>query len=600
MSRHHDAQKTQHRVLLKRLLREHIVPYHTSFYGAFSFMFVAAVANAAIPFLLRPIFDDIFIQGNASALWPICLAVLGAFFFRGFATFGEQVTMTTIGQRIVCDIQNRLYSHILTLDLAFFHRIPTADLLSRFTNDITLMRTAVSQVIVGVGKDSLSLLMLVGLMFYRDWMLALIALIGLPSIILPLVKISQRIRRTTTHTQGELATLTRHLNQSFQGIRVIQSYAMEAFEVSRMQSLTRTVLTHIIRSVRARSLHHPIVEILAGITITFIIAYGGWQVIHGARSAGEFISFIAALLLAYEPIKRLSNLNAHLQEGLSASQRVFELLDTIPEIVDAPTPQILKQCTGKIIYENVSFSYPGYEALLTDFSLAIQPGQTVALVGPSGAGKTTLLNLLPRFYDPTSGKITLDGVPIRSLTRAHLRSHIALVSQDVVLFDDTVMHNIAYGNLSADTEQVISAAQAAAAHEFIMQLPQGYETIIGENGVRLSGGQRQRLSIARAMLKNAPVLLLDEATSALDSKSEQQIQEALQTLMQGRTTIIVAHRLSTITAADVICVLDQGRIVERGTHPQLLTENGLYAQLWHRQSHQKEDTAYQDDLPHAH
>lgn len=577
------------RRLAARLFNEHVMPYRVRFLFAIVFMILAAVANGAIPFILQPVFDDVFYKGNPDLLFLISGSVFVAFAIRGFASYGEAITMSVIGQRIICDLQNRLFSHLMKLDLNFYHRNSSGELISRFTNDIMLMRYSVSNVIVGLGKDLTSLVVLIAIMFYRDWMLASIAFFLLPSVILPISKISRRMRKVTYNTQDEFGKITSQLSQIFQGMRVVKTYGMESYEVSRVESATERVYELITKASRIRATTSPIIEVLGGLTTTMIIAYGGWQVLKGARTAGEFISFTGALLLCYDPLKRLGNLNSSLQEGLSAAQRVFETIDTPSMIVDKASAKAMPTVKGQLQFSNVGFTYPNGTTALSNINLTINQGQSIALVGASGSGKSTFINLIPRFYDISDGEILIDGVSLQDITLASLRSHIALVSQEITLFDDTIRNNIAYGRFGASEDDIIQAAKSAAAHDFIMKLPKGYDTIVGENGVMLSGGQRQRISIARAMLKNAPILLLDEATSALDTHSERHVQGALDTLMQGKTTVIVAHRLSTIINVDTIYVMDQGRIVEVGNHETLIAKNGHYADLWQAQSRPQDE-----------
>ncbi len=577
------------RRLAARLFNEHVIPYRVRFLFAVVFMILAAAANGAIPFILQPVFDDVFYKGNPDLLFLISGSVFVAFAIRGFASYGEAITMSVIGQRIICDLQNRLFSHLMKLDLNFYHRTSSGELISRFTNDIMLMRYSVSNVIVGLGKDLTSLIVLIAIMFYRDWMLASIAFFLLPSIVLPISKISRRMRKVTYNTQDEFGKITSQLSQIFQGMRVVKIYGMEPYEINRVESATERVYDLITKATRIRATTSPIIEVLGGLTTTMIIAYGGWQVLKGHRTAGEFISFTGALLLCYDPLKRLGNLNSSLQEGLSAAQRVFETIDTHPLIVNKPTAKTITDIKGRIDFKNVGFTYPNGTLALSDINLSVSQGKSIALVGASGSGKSTFINLIPRFYDITDGEILIDGCSIQDVTIASLRSQIALVSQEITLFDDTIRNNIAYGRFGASDQDIITAAQSAAAHDFIMKLPKGYDTVVGENGVMLSGGQRQRIAIARAMLKNAPILLLDEATSALDTHSERHVQGALETLMHGKTTIIVAHRLSTIISVDTIYVMDQGRIVEVGNHEMLIQKNGHYAELWQAQSRSQDE-----------
>ncbi len=568
----------------RRIFHEHIRPYGRLFGIALILMILAALSTSALPYLLQPVFDEVFTHGTPQLLMFVCGGIFLAFVVKGATSFGEAVIMTYVGQRIISDLQNRLFSHLMHLDLAYFHGTSSGDLLSRFTNDVNLMRNAVATTLVGFGKDSFTLIFLISLMFYRDWALACIAFFIFPLAVLPILRIGRRMRKVANNTQEELASFTGRLTQVFQGIRVIKAYGTEAYESKRAHTMIERIFALVYKSSRVRSASHPIIESLGGMAIVIVIAYGGWQVMHHARTTGEFMSFILALLLVYEPLKRLSNLNANLQEGLAAAARVFAIVDTPATIQDRPEAKPLPPIEGHIEFRNVRFSYPDGKVALDGINLKIKNAHSIALVGASGAGKSTIINLIPRFYDSQKGEILIDSIDIRDVTLKSLRQQIALVSQEIMLFDTTIRDNIAYGSFEASDADIIAAATAAAAHEFIEALPKGYHTTIGENGVKLSGGQRQRIAIARAMLKNAPILLLDEATSALDTDSERQVQAALKILMEGRTTLMVAHRLSTVVEADKIYVLDQGRIIESGNHQTLLESNGIYANLWQAQS----------------
>jgi len=391
------------------------------------------------------------------------------------------------------------------------------------------------------------------------------------------------MRRVSANTQAEIGQLTTLLGQTFQGARHVKAYGMETYEEARAATLFERIYKLVYRANRTRSRASPMIEAVGGAAVAVVIAYGGYQVINHARTPGSFFAFITALLIAYQPLKALATLNATLQEGLAAAQRVFEVLDIEPDIRDRPGAAPLRVAGGEIRFDDVRFSYQPHAIALDGISLTVPAGSTVALVGPSGAGKSTVLNLIPRFYDVSAGSIAIDGQDVRALTLASLRASLALVAQEASLFDDTVRGNIAYGRLTASDAEIAAAAEAAGADQFIAELPEGYDTLVGEHGTRLSGGQRQRVAIARAMLKDAPILLLDEATSALDNESERQVQAALKRLMQGRTTLVIAHRLSTIVGADLICVMDRGRIVESGKHAQLLARGGLYARLYETQ-----------------
>lgn len=581
----------QSRDTVQRLIAEHVKPYRKQFLMAIACMLVAAVATAALPWLLKPVFDQVFAANDTSILFMFCGVVLVSFVSKALASFGEACMMSFIGQNIVSDLQSRLFAHLMKSDLIFFQRATSGELISRFTSDINLLRGAVANTLVGFGRDFFTLIFMIVLMFYRDWVLAMVVFLIFPLAVIPIASTGRRMRKVTSKTQNEVGHFTTKLNQIFQGIRIVKAYNMEEYERNRTLDTVRGIFELSYKAAKVRASGRPVVEILGGLATIGVIAYGGWQVMQGSHTAGDFASFIAAMLMSYEPLKRLSNLNANFQEGLAAAQRVFDVVDTPNHILNHPQAMDLRSVKGHIKFQDVNFSYssPGDEVanktiVLHNINLEIQPGQSVALVGPSGSGKSTFINLIPRFYDVHTGAITIDSQDIRDVTMASLRDNIALVSQEVVLFDESVADNIRYGTLNATDAEVRAAAKSAAADEFIQALPQGYDTVIGENGVKLSGGQRQRLVIARAMLKNAPILLLDEATSALDTNSERQVQAALKRLMIGRTTIMVAHRLSTVVEADVIYVLQDGKIVENGNHAKLLTQDGVYAALWQAQS----------------
>ncbi|MEE3046073.1 ABC transporter transmembrane domain-containing protein [uncultured Thalassospira sp.] len=579
----HTAEHWRTWPMVKRIVKDAVAPYFSKIVLALVCMALMAAATGGYAYLMDPVINEVFVKKNSAMLLPVGIAVLGAFALKGFANYGQSVLMSYVGGRILADIQNKLYEHVIRLDIGFFHSTNTGKLITRFTSDISSMRAAVSSSLTGFGKDLLTAIVLIGVMFYQDWQLAIIAFTVFPAAILPIARLGKRMRKVSANTQqqiGEFATL---LEQTFQGVRHVKAYGMEPYECSRMEKLVETVfrLSFKAQTVSARS--SPIMESLGGAAITTIIIYGGSRVIDGASDPGSFFSFITALLLAYEPVKRLANINISLQSGLAASQRVFMVLDLEPEIKDAPDATELKVSGGNINFKNVAFSYNPEITALRDIDLDIKAGETVALVGPSGAGKSTILNLIPRFYDIDAGAITIDGQDIRGVTLESLRKATALVSQEITLFDDTVRANIAYGRAGASDAEIEEAARHAAAHDFILQLEHGYDTIVGEHGVKLSGGQRQRIAIARAMLKNAPILLLDEATSALDTESERHIQGALSELMKGRTTLVIAHRLSTIVDADKICVINNGRVIEQGKHEELLELGGAYANLYNLQ-----------------
>jgi len=570
-------------VLVRRLARDFIWRHAHRIALAFVCMAVAGGSTALRAWLMQPVLDRIFIARDSSLLWLLGSAALVLALVKGVADYAETMLMARVGQRVITDVQTALFARLIRADLAYFNAHSSGVLISRLMNDVWLLRSAAANVLTGIGRDAVTVVFLVGLMFYQDWALALVAFFAFPLAIRPIVAIGRRMRRVSVNTQLEMGQLTTLLSQTFQGARHVKAYGMEDYEQRRAASLFERLYALVDRANRTRSRAAPMMEALGGAAIAMVIFYGGHQVIVGARSPGAFFSFITALLLAYQPVKSLAILNASLQEGLAAAQRIFEVLDIEPAIRDRSGARPLRIAGGEVRFAQVRFGYQPGAVALDGISFTVPAGSTVARVGPSGAGKSTVLNLIPRFYDVDGGSIAIDGQEIGAVTLASLRGAIALVSQEVSLFDDTVRANIAYGRFGAPQAEIEAAAVAAAADRFIRELPQGYDTLVGEHGVRLSGGQRQRLAIARAMLKDAPILLLDEATSALDSESERQVQAAVRLLMRGRTTVVIAHRLSTIIGADLICVMDRGHIVETGRHAQLLAKSGLYARLYETQ-----------------
>ncbi len=567
------------RALVMRLLRDYLRPHLWRIVVALFCMAVVALSTAAFTQLIKPIVNDIFVARQSAMLWPVAAACLVVFVAKGLAAYGQAVLMSFVAHRLVADVQSQLFDRMTGLDLAFFHQHSPGQLVSRFIADTNVLRGSVSNTLTAIGKDSLTLMALVGVMFYEDWRLAFVAFFAFPCAIWPIITIGRRMRKVTGKAQGNIARLTTVLDEFFQGVRQVKAYAMEAYERRRARQAIDDTFAMQFKGERTRNLLHPIMETLGGLAVVAVILYGGHLVIIGAKDPGAFFAFIFALLLAYEPMKRLAKLNARLQEGLAAAERVFALMDEEPTIRELPEALELRVDGGAIRFRGVSFSYDGVKGALRDLSLEVPAGRTVALVGHSGAGKSTILNLIPRFYDVDAGSVEIDGQDLRRVGLESLRRQIALVSQEILLFDDTIRANIAYGDPTASDEAVRAAARNAGADDFIEDLPNGYDTLVGPRGSKLSGGQRQRIAIARAMLKNAPILLLDEATSSLDSETERRVQDALSKLMAGRTTLVIAHRLSTVMDADVIYVLDQGRIVESGRHGALLAGGGAYARL---------------------
>jgi subfamily B ATP-binding cassette protein MsbA len=566
---------------MRRLMRDFARPHWGKMAVSVLCGALAALATSANALLVKYVLDDAFKENAAyETLYLIAGAAMGLAVIKGITSYFQTVLMTTVGQRVIADIQNRLFGRLVHADLAFFQATPSGQLISRFTTDANQLRFASTQVFTVLGQQALTLVGLLLTMFYQDWLLAIIAFVVFPVAIAPVRRMSRRMRKVSLNFQDEMGHFNALLSQVFQGARHVKAYGMEAHETARAEALTEKIYRLFERASRVRAAASPLMESLGGVGIALVILYGGWQVTHGARTAGDFLSFVTALMLAYQPFKQLSGLNVTIQEGMAAAQRIFEMIDVEPAIQDRPGATPLAVTEGAVRLERVSFAYGSGETVLNAIDLDIPAGCKVALVGPSGAGKSTVLNLIPRFYDVAGGRVTIDGQDVRDATLASLRGAIGLVSQEVSLFDDTVRANIAYGRPDAPEADIVAAAKAAAAHDFIMDLPNGYDTVVGEMGTRLSGGQRQRLSIARAMLKNAPILLLDEATSALDTESERQVQDALKRLMSGRTSVVIAHRLSTIIDADLIYAIDAGRVVEVGRHQELLQRQGVYARLW--------------------
>lgn len=566
-----------------RRLLLYLRPYlYRAFLPAVVCMVLFSATNGVLPFLVEYVFDDIFADKDLTALKTLPLIIILTFSFRSACNFGHIYLMEYVGQRIVEDLRNTLNAHLQSLSLSFFQRHPTGTLISRVTNDTLLVRQALTQATASMMRDATTLMVLVTVAFIKDWVLASIAFIAFPATILPLMRIYQKVRRLSRKGQGSLGYLSALLQETIQGTRVVKAFGMEDYERQRFAAENHRLYKHAIRAGRLKAFVPSMVELLAACGIAGVVWYGGMSVIEGERTQGEFVAFLTAMLLIYQPFKHLTRTQAAVQNGLAGAERLFEVLDECSDVQERPQAHSLSRFRQQVQFHDVSFRYQE-EWVLRHVNLTIAPGQVVALVGPSGGGKSTLADLIPRFYDVSEGQITVDGTDLRDLTLASLRSQIAVVTQATFLFNDTVRNNIAYGLPHRPEEEIIAAAKAAHAHDFIMALPEGYATQIGELGVLLSGGQRQRLAIARALLKNAPMLILDEATSSLDNESERLVQDAIEHLMAGRTVLVIAHRLSTIQKADRIVVLDNGHIVEEGPHAELLAHNTHYRRLYELQ-----------------
>lgn len=588
--------------LYRRLLAM-VKPYWLKLVGAMICMVFVSFLTAGQAFLVKPALDGVFLKKEQIPQWiktiiiqlhlsslllkkdmemllllPIAIILL--FLFKGIFEYGQAYLMNYVGLRIVADIREKLYNHLQTLSLSFFTKTPTGILISRITNDVNLIQGSVSNTITGLVKDAFTVIGLIGVVIYRDWKLALMALFIFSLVIIPIKEFGKRLRKFSRKSQQRMGSITTFLHETIAGNRIVKAFNMEDYEKRRFAQENNRFFKIVFKRVKIRALSHPLMELLGGIAVAIIIWVGGYRVIQGELTPGAFFSFMTALFMLYAPIRDLNKVNLEVQEGLAAAIRVFDLLDTTPEIKEEEGAIPLPPVSKGVDFQDITFRY-GEETVLKDISLRVNMGEVIALVGMSGAGKTSLVNLLPRFYDVEKGQILIDGHDIRKVTFRSLRDQIALVTQQTILFNDTIRNNIAYGNIHCCSDQeIIEAAKAAYAHDFIIKLPEGYDTLIGEQGVKLSGGERQRLSIARALLKNAPILILDEATSSLDSESETEVQKALDQLMRGRTVFVIAHRLSTIRNAHRIIVLSDGQVVEQGTHTELIALDGEYRRLY--------------------
>ncbi len=551
-------------------------------------MLIAASFDALLVRQLKPIFDEVFIDKNRASLGTIGLTILALYFLKGVFSYSQSLVMTKLSIRVIADMQRDVFKRLMRMDIAFYQGHSTGEILTRFTSDVAMVKDAVLNSLTTFVKDSASVAFLVVLMFFQSFEMACVMFFVFPLGIYPVAVCGRKMRKKTKKNQEAGESFFNLVTQSFKGIKIVKSYCTEDKEYEELDHMIVKMNKLSFSMACLHALQSPLMEFFGGIAMAATLGYGGYQIMQGNMSPGNFMVFLLAIVAAYKPMKNVAGLHMRMQMGVASMQRLFSMLDIEPTIKDAPDAKDLVVSKGRIEIQNVSFSYDGEREVLHDVSVTVEPDQTVALVGHSGSGKSTLINFMPRFYDPDRGRILIDGQDIRGVTLESLRRQTAYVSQDVILFNDTIKNNIRYGTPDATDEEVVAAAKAAAADTFIRQMENGYDTVLGEQGSGLSGGQRQMISIARAMLKNAPILLLDEATSALDSQSEKIVQDSLEVLMKGRTSLVIAHRLSTIINADRIYVFNEGRIDDFGTHEELLSHNGIYAQLYRIQFMKKD------------
>jgi len=568
--------------LYLRLLR-YVQPYILRIVVALLCTGLAQGANLYIPAIVGKLIDKVLVSKDFAALNYVALSIVVVIFLQGLFLYGQTYFMSYVAQKVVIDIRRALYQHMQRLSMVFFETRQTGSIMSYITNDVGALQSALVDNVIDLVGQSVVLFGSILYMFYIDWKLSLLTFLSFPFILHAINVSGRKLRIKSRVLQERAADITAFLQESLSSIKVIQSFVQEKYELNRFDIENNNNFRAQMKTVQISSVITPIINFLSALGVTAIIWYGGREVLHGEITSGDLVAFIALATNLSNPVKRLSSVYGNIQRALAAAQRVFDVLDLKPDITNSPTALALPPIQGQVKFHNVSFEYKPGEPVLADLSFTANPGQMIALVGPSGAGKTTIINLLPRFYDPTAGHISIDGHEITAVTIESLRKQIGIVPQETTLFNGTIYQNILYGNLDATEEAVIAAAKAANAHNFITTMPQGYETQIGERGAMLSGGQRQRICIARAILKNPRVLILDEATSALDTESEALVQQALDQLMIGRTSFVIAHRLSTVQQADVILVMDKGHIVERGSHAELMQLGGLYKKLHNTQ-----------------
>ncbi len=567
-----------------RRLFSYVKPYKRRFVESIICMVFVAALTALSMYIIKDVVDKILIGKNTKMLLWICLIIPLVYIIKGIFSYGQTYLMGYIGQKVVLNIRNQLYEQLQRLSLDFYSKNSTGEIMSRLTNDIYAVREAIARVPAVIIRDGFTVIFLTGLLFYLHWKFALISIFLFPLTSIPIVNFGRKLRRVGRQGQNKMGDIYAILQETVTGVKIVKAFSMEKYEIKKFAQENRNFFNIIMRSMRVEALAPPVMELLGAMGISFIIWYGGSDVISGLWTAGAFFAFLGAAFATYNPVKNFSKTNNKIQQAMAAAERIFQILDTKTTVIEKEDAYPLTSFGKEIVYKDLSFCYnssAGY--VLRNINFSVKKGQIVAFVGPSGAGKTSIINLLLRFYDTDAGNIFVDGDNIKNFTLSSLRKIVGIVTQETILFNDTLKNNIAYGNMDASEEEIIRAAKMAESHDFITQTPKGYDTVIGEMGVRLSGGQKQRIAIARAILRNPSILVLDEATSSLDTESELLVQEALEHLMQNRTVLVIAHRLSTIRKADKIVVMDKGKIVQEGNHEELIKKGGLYRKLYELQ-----------------
>ncbi len=575
---------------MKNYLRllAYIKPYKKRLAAAVVCIIMAAGANLYLPWIIKDMIDDVLMSKDMLMLNLIAAGILVVMFTRGVFYYGQSYLVSYVGQRVIIDVRSMLFRKFQKMPLSYYDKQQTGTVMSYITNDVSAMQSAIVDNLIELVTESSILIGSLAMMIYLDWKLSLLTLMTIPLVGFAMKIFGRKLKRSSTVIQERAAEITSLLQESISAIRVVKSFVRETYEIRRFEEQNWKNFQAAMKNVKLSSLLTPTVEFLAAIAVTFIVWFGGYEVVNEVITAGELVAFLTYAVNLANPVKRLSRVYAAIQRAMAAADRVFAVMDLEEKITDVPGAKPLPPIKGQVEFKDITFSYKEGQPALQHISLKAEPGQMIALVGPSGSGKSTIANLIPRFYDVDSGTISIDGHDIRQVTADSLREQIGLVPQETMLFSTTVMENIRYGRLDATDEEVVEAARAANAEEFIKDLPEGYDTKLGERGLNLSGGQRQRLAIARAILKNPRVLILDEATSALDTESEKIVQDALDKLMVGRTSFVIAHRLSTIFNADQIFVVENGHLREHGTHEELLAAGGLYSNLYNIQFRQNE------------